>query len=507
MADTPMYPTPQAPNPLGQVGQLVGLERGVMQNKLLRGNLAMGKNYQQATGPNGQIDTNKLISMTAQNPQTAFMTNQVATTSFARDIEHANAQMANIERGLKMNAAGAQYIGAAAADPTPENVKSQIVKAHQAGVLNTASAASLIADIPQDPSKLPAWIKEHQLMALNNGQQLAAVYGQPMVQDTGNKLVIGRYSPVVGGFTPQEILPKKLSPSQLATPIKIWDGQKQQFQEVPLGQFLKLSGHPEFSGSGGSVGGTAPPSAGEAGAANTEGSGYVAGSPRLGEPEAAAATGAASGKNLAVLEQDVGNAQGGAVTRITNLQLALSALPGAQTGGGAHIPQEIRNHIMGLVPQWVSKSIGMDPQKVASYQELHKYLTRAAMYQAGSIGAGTDQQLATAIAGTPNISMNKLALKDLIHVQIGLERYKVAELRAWQQAKASGQVQDMDFNDWSSRWTSSTDPRVFLLPYMSKDALERLSPAARTRIFTDAQRLMSEGLIAGKPSAQGGSGG
>jgi len=214
----------------------------------------------------------------------------------------------------------------------------------------------------------------------------------------------------------------------------------------------------------------APAPQGTAPAAQPPGNGFVPTGPQLGAESAANAAGTSSGEAL-------GDAQKEAAafpSRMFQLTQALHSLQGTTTGPGTATTNLVKSFISAQSPEFL-KSLGLNPDvsNIKNYDEANKYLTQYAMAQAGAMGQGTDEKLATAITGNANTHINNLAAQDVVKANMSLERMRQAGVLAFQQSGAGPQ----DFNKWMTSWASGMDPRAF--------ALDQLAPKQRQQLLAE----------------------
>lgn len=206
--------------------------------------------------------------------------------------------------------------------------------------------------------------------------------------------------------------------------------------------------------------------------------------------EAAAAETAAKGSaNQYVADQAATNGYAG---RIFQLQKALTALQSTNTGAGTNQRNAILSYLQTAgVP-------GIDPNKIASYDEANKYLTQYALNQSSNFGNATDSKLATTLSGNASTSISNLAAQDVVKANIGLERMKQAQINAFD---ASG-LPASQYQKFSTRWNSQVDPRVFIVDQLAPDkkaALRDSMSAAQRQTFTSQYNAaLQNGWIPGQ---------
>ncbi len=222
-----------------------------------------------------------------------------------------------------------------------------------------------------------------------------------------------------------------------------------------------------------------------------------------GQTAGATAAGDASAKQWAGLQSSVGGSSG----RIYQLQTALGDLQSlGQTGTGpsANTLNNVRSYLSSL--PMVGQSLGIDPSKVASYDEANKYLTAYASARAGRFGGTTDQQLATTLSSNASTHISNLAAQDVVKANIGLERADQSQLASFQQGldpvtgQPTGQQFTPDqFADYSSKWNTSHDARAFvadhLTPQQFGTMLSGMSPGDQAKFGATLNSGIQSGFI------------
>ena len=136
--------------------------------------------------------------------------------------------------------------------------------------------------------------------------------------------------------------------------------------------------------------------------------------------------------------------------------------------------------------------LGIDPAKIANYNELKKYLNQYALQASSVFGPKTNEGLASAVSSNPNMSMDKLSVSQLAKAAFGMERMQQTAVREFQSLVNSGRAAPGDFNKFMLDFSSEHDPRGFvydLLPGQEqKKMLNGLSETQKERI-RDSMRL------------------
>ncbi len=431
----------QMPNPLDTMDKLASTQNLINQNKLFgqtfAARQAIGPLYQQAIDPQtGQLDTNKLLSLAAQDPRTAFMAGDLAQQALSRQqqqtaITGEQLNQAHQSMGLVQN-----QLSSLLNQPnvTPKDVIGVAANLMSAKAITPEAAAAALSGMPQDPAQLKPWLQQHLLNSMDAQQRLTAMYGAPQVINTGGQQQIVQTSPLTGATRLDGAVNNTVSPEAALNAAVAQRGQNIAAAE-PVG-IPQPNGQTAYYTKGqiaGTVGGGAPLQP-------------VGMSPQLG-------AGRSADLSVDALAQDR-QAAAGAPGRIYQLSQALTGLQGAQTGEGSEALNTMRG---------VAATLGMgDGAKNASYDEANKYLTQYAMNAANALGGATDGKIATALSGNASTHISNLAAQDVVRANIGLERMGLAAQQAFQ---TSG----LPENQWlpfKQQWTASHDPRAFVLGEM-----------------------------------------
>jgi hypothetical protein len=160
------------------------------------------------------------------------------------------------------------------------------------------------------------------------------------------------------------------------------------------------------------------------------------------------------------------------------LQLVQQLGPGG-TGPGAAGRNNFASFVNSITPSalrgWIP---GVDPSKIQNFDEFNKYVTQAAQTRAASLGAHTDQQLATTLTANPSSHINDLAVADVLRANIALRNMQRVQTMA--AAETGG---PLGFNKQSASMAGVLDPRAFLLPMLSQQ-----QRAALAKNLTGAER-------------------
>lgn len=186
------------------------------------------------------------------------------------------------------------------------------------------------------------------------------------------------------------------------------------------------------------------------------------------QQKAAQQTQGTASSNLHAIDSAAANGYG---QRMFTLDKALTGLQGADTGRGSATVNDMRNFLVAQAPEVLKKYLpGIDEAAIknANYDEAQKYLTQYAMAQAGAMGQGTDEKLATAIAGNANTHISNLAAQDVVRANMGLEQYKNAQITMFNKSH-TGPNATASYQAFANKWNSTVDPRIFVWDHLPAD--------------------------------------
>jgi hypothetical protein len=146
------------------------------------------------------------------------------------------------------------------------------------------------------------------------------------------------------------------------------------------------------------------------------------------------------------------------------LDIAKSLGPGGM-GPGTEGRQKFESYVYSLMPQLVPKEM---QDKIKNYAELEKYLVNNTQNRAQNLGPHTNEGLATAVTGSPNVHINDLAGVDLIKAQLALRKMEHAQTM---QAAKAGPV---NYTNEKPRISAQLDPRAFHIENMEPAEIARL---------------------------------
>lgn len=495
---------PQSPNLLATLAGVQTLKTaGLQQNALaaqIQSNQAQSQAIQSNTDSNGNVNWKGATSALAQNPAGGYNLPQFATTA-----QGLQTVQLGLDTGQQKLAATHAQVGGQIAlsvlqnNGTPQDFINGVSQAVQDGRLDPASAIVSIqhaAPSFSDPAAFSGYLKQGlaslppELQASLQTPALSAV-------NTGGGTSFVAQNKLTGAPTVTGSVANTLSPeAQMARVPTIGpDGSAGSVSQgslappnlLPPGAAgANAGGNGRYPGAGGS--GAAPAATGAPG-------GFLPTSLAPGVAQAADVAGTESGKQMVADQQ----ANAGSGQRVYQLQSALTGLQGAgPTGPGTATTNQIASFLQSQVPFGLGKYLpGVDPSKIASYDEANKYLTQYAAAKAGAMGGGTDAKLATTLSGNASTHISGLAAQDVVKANIGLERMGQAQ----QDAFAASGLPAAQYTTFASKFGSTIDPRVFIADQMEPAKVaalvQNMNPKQQAQFKAQYNWAVQKGYING----------
>lgn len=123
--DTSIYKTPEQPDPLNRLTSLLQMQGALQSQEIqretlnrLRSEQAAGQAYQQAVGPDGQVDVNKLGGIIAKDPRAAYAASQALREASSLRGSQIGNQQASTNLGITQQGQIANGLAGLATDPT-----------------------------------------------------------------------------------------------------------------------------------------------------------------------------------------------------------------------------------------------------------------------------------------------------------------------------------------------------------------------------------------------------
>lgn len=443
--DTSIYGLLKPVDPMATINELANTGSAISQNRLLQFDLA-GKNalaaaVQGAIDPGtGQFDTNALVR-SLQQPGNA----PAAAIGTGLALDYAGKQLGNVGAGLTNEGLGLTN------QQTGQNLE-------QSAFGNAGSAFGALLS-QKDPA---------------TGQSV------PVTYDALHNLVVDLGAQ--GRITPQ--IQKEMLRSIPGDPdaARAW-AEHTYLASLPA-EVTAATGAPAAPGPGGA------PRSQLGGQAISE---SLGGGITTALPPGVAEAMQRSAASYQALLDDVGGPNG-AATRIFQLGKALSGLQGSNTGPGTEWQNDLQSFIVANAPS-LGVQLGIDPAKVANYDEANKYLTAYASAQAGAIGPNTNQSLSTFLSANASTHISELASQDVTKAALALERMKLAEAYVFNQ---SGGLPG-EFSSFSVDWNRNADPRAYAIDLMSPEAIKtfygKLKGDEKSRFLDNLRIAIASGLV------------
>lgn len=460
-------------DPLKTAGQIGSVQQIILNNKLLgqevQSKIALGQAVTAATDPaTGRVDWDKALTGLAKDDRGSFKVPELAASIQERKLKDLQLSQEQVKASLAklgpVASLSLSLIGGAKETPlTRENIvsaiKSNLIDTGVLGDDDAPMITSFVGQLGDDPVKNQLVLQ--RLYAQTNGtvEGLNALYGPPVVTDTGGSKVITRTSPATGETAFGTVIPNTLTPQNLAQLVDVYDEATGQTKRVTLGSLLgKPVGDPK-----------APVN-----------SGGVTTQPAPGVKAAGEAVGAASAKFVT----DLTAAADKAPTNIAALRNMRDQLKSFQPGPKANLTYQLGA---------LATMVGVAPPKVtsgvAAQEEFAKLATQFINQQVGALGGtGTDSKLESARHGSPNEFMSREGNQNVISLMIGLENAIVAKSAAWQKWVAAGNDQST-YGKFSTEFNRYYNPRVFQSIYMDEkqraNMLSNMSKDERAKFRED----------------------
>lgn len=457
---------PLIQNPTGPAQSIQELQRKALENRQLgqqvRGRETIGRIIGQFTTPDGQTDWDKVSAEAAKDPAAAYLLPEIQKAALERKQAGLNLDKTQLELSAARWKLAGDTTGALLASKEPltrdvivKNLRDNLVSS---GLFNNRESqqqlAGIVEQLSDDDAANRKVLKNVFLQSGMNQERIGMALGQWGDTDLGGQVVGKRTSPLTSETELGAVLPKSLSPAQLAGVVTYIDPETRKEVKTTLGALL---GKPVAPGS------------------PLESPGGIASSLAPGEREAATASATAS---AGVWQKDLAEA-GGYAQRIQGLDKASAALEKSLTGpGGA----KVQNFAA------VLNTFGIKvPTDVDSYAEAQKYLQDYANRRGAELGMGTDSARALVNAANPGVQTPKGAALAVVSVIKGLERMQASQVAAAQAEK----VPPERYNEWRANWNRSVDPAAFAPPRLTKEGWE-----AKKRQMGDKWAAYAKGLQA-----------
>lgn len=155
-------------------------------------------------------------------------------------------------------------------------------------------------------------------------------------------------------------------------------------------------------------------------------------------------------------------------SEIFPLQQAITALEklGTKgTGPGTETINNLKSFVLSNVPGIKETDFN---NTVADFDKAKKYLTD--FVNRSGLAAGTNDRLASAMAGNPSVGISNAAAVDVAKAALALRNMQQAQILQAQQSN----VTPDKYSAWAANWNKNVDPRAFGVNLMSQDKLKKL---------------------------------
>ena len=381
-------------------------------------------------------------------------------------------------------------------DPTAsrEKILNKLNMLSRMGLVPKEQLAEFEKDVPQDPKQLPQFLEQTLQRGMSVMEHINFQYGQPGSVDTGQATIPTVTSPRFGVRATNAPIQRQLPPG---TPVVNPEtGQPaalgaQPYQGAPGGSPVPLPVAPQVGRApvapvmrvapatpipsqapGGLPTGQGAPQAAPNGLPVAQPPATAApmgGPPRSTGPVTGLAPGEAnlmeSSAKSYVNELEASKNYQREVFPLKQAIQALDRLGTTGTGPGTEEIQLVKSFLLSNIGTGLFSKEQID--NIKDFDEARKYLTDF-VNQTGN--AGTNDKLAAAFAGNPNIHISNAAAVDVAKSALALRNQKQAMTLEFQKTGLPGQ----QFNKWASQWVNQHDPRGFAFDMMEPEAQKKL---------------------------------
>lgn len=482
--DTSSYPKPQpqANNPLAMVSDIAKLQSSL-------GDLEVGKGVQQAMGPDGQIDHNKLATFLGQSP--AGASKAIPTLDALAKLKQAGfaADASGLETLQKRLALTGHLFG---------SIADKGDKATMADVNAAARYAISLPGAKELGIDLPLVLKMTKSFHGDDGKplsgrEIAKRALELTTQAASSSEVLSQHSPQVnviddgqnvnfipGGTKSQPAMPGPVQKRIPPTTPTVVNGKPQLYGEqgpAPGGTPLPAErADPEYSNNfGGKI---VSSEAGPVQRADlpdirpTARQPYgTAKGPAVGnDPGFNTATDAEAGASAASMNALRAAAREAPETSaiIGNLEKELKNFTPGPLADYKRIAKNFATANLPLPESWKKEGAIFDTKSLASQEEFNKQVYQLVQSQFKALGGtGTDAKLDAAGHTSPNELMSQYGIKGILSLLKGQQdaiKIKAKELNKWRQ-QGNGPQTDAQFQE---QFNNDYDPRVFQFRYLDK---------------------------------------
>lgn len=427
--DASIYSKLNGPTPI-DINGLVGTARNALQ---LQGESSLGDIYGKSTNPDGTVDAGKLGRLA---PSAGVLAPQVAQ------------QAQSLTQGQQ------------SIDRTKMDNLRQWWQ-----TLDSALYAH-INDPDLDGKKVNDTIHGligHKTSELNGGiftPQLAVQASKELYGPNGKFLPADQIRQKLAGFHTRIL--DNLQASEYVTVGQNPDGSPRLMTRN--GAVITDAATPRGGAAPGAGGNTGQPGATPQPAA-TPGQGGPAMAPTLppGRVEATTAVGKGSGDQLVADQQANANYR----REVLPLEQAIPALEKLGTTGSGPGAEELNHFKSFLTTVGADKFLGIDIDKIKTFDEAKKYLTDWVMATGNT---GTNDKMAAAFSSNASTSISNAAAQDVAKIALSIRRMKAAQTAEFDK---TGLPADQ-YTKWAANWNRTQDPRAYGADLMGPEKAKKL---------------------------------
>lgn len=460
-------------NPLAMASGAEALQGQMLQNQQQKNEIqnfqaqkAAGQDFQQAIGPDGQVDPDKFGKIVAQDPTAALQAIQQSHNVLA----NVNTALAN--KGITLNQALqrqkfiADSTGALLTNGQPiqrKDVLGAVADGINAGILSPKEAGAIAASVPSDPTAIKPWLQQQYTGAQGT---LNAIVPHLLVANAGNHLLFPNVNPLSANSVPSgATVPLGLSPGEATSPVT-YPGAQGQPVTTTRAAIADAGGLPSGANTGATpaVGGLTP------------------------EQQSAEST----------YGQQTGAMGANVVASASNLSQQRAALSGVLDQIDSANPGPLANtfqKIGGVIGQLGIANL----TTTSATQLMKKGSAQLVVSQVGSgLGVPTDGKMEEVINSIPNISMTPLAAKGAGAQIAGIIDYRQSQSDAWTKyEQVNGPTSYPEFQaQWNKDYPTAAVFQFGGLPKVIQGQYwNSLSPAQKTQFAESYQKGVASGYL------------
>ena len=231
-------------NPLSILGSVTTIGNAMQENKLLRQrvgtNQAVSDAMKQSVDPTtGQVDSNKLMSIVAQDPRA-----QAGLPEIMSNMQAYRTNQFNLAKSHLDNMSGriSSLLSSPPGSLDQKTVLGAMGQLVAEGMISPKEFAVEASGMPSDEPGIRQFLTTHLNRTLDSATRLTAIFGSPTSINTGGQTITANVSPETGVHQTGTIN-NTLSPEAAATPTQIGTVQNGANKGAPIqgteGQFIQ----------------------------------------------------------------------------------------------------------------------------------------------------------------------------------------------------------------------------------------------------------------------------